>query len=63
MNNAISASRIGSGMAVGDVLHIHCQSTHPSVTARDIEALVGKQNFDITKGSHSDNLTKQVPDA
>ena len=63
VNNAISASRIGSGMAVGDVLHIHCQSTHPSVTARDIEALVGKQNFDITKGSHSDNLTKQVPDA
>ncbi len=63
VNNAISATRIGSGMAAGDILHVHCQSTHPSLTAKDLEALVGKQGFDITLGSHSDKTTKQVPDA
>ncbi len=62
VNNAISATRIGSGMAVGDVLHVHCQSTHPSITASDLEALVGKQGFDITAGGHSDKSTKQIPD-
>lgn len=63
VNNAISAVRIGSGMAVGDVLHVHCRSTHPSITAQDLEALVGKQDFDITERSHSDKDTKQVPDS
>ena len=63
VNNAVSATRIGSGLAAGDILHVHCQSTHPSVTAADLESLVGKQNFDITRGCHSEKTTELIPDA
>lgn len=62
INNAISVGRIGSGITVGDIIHVHCQSTHPHHTARELEALFGKQSFDITAKSHSDMETKQVPD-
>ncbi len=62
INNAISVSRIGSGIAAGDIIHVHCQSTHPSLTARDLEALFGKQSFDIIASGHSDKETKHIPD-
>lgn len=63
VNNAISASRIGSGMAPRDVLHIHCQTSHPDITARDLEALVGKQSFDISTHTEPRVKSNQVPDA
>ena len=63
VNNAISAARIGSGMAAGDVLHIHCQSTHAAVVAQNLEALVGKQDFDIAESVNCDNDTDQVPNS
>lgn len=63
VNNAISAARIGSGMAEGDVLHVHCRTSHPEITANDLEALFGKQSFDVASCSAPYAESKQVPDA
>ena len=63
VNNAISRARIGSGMAEGDVLHVHCQTSHPEITANSLEALVGKQTFDIIAHTESRPKSNQVPDA
>ena len=42
--SAASTSRIGSGMAEGDVLHIHYKTAHAEETAEELERLLGKQD-------------------
>ena len=47
VNNSQSSARIGLGMAPGDVLHVNFKTTHPKETANELEALLGKQDFDF----------------
>ena len=62
VNNNPSAARIGMGMTTGDVLHVHCRTTHPSITAAELEAIVGKQSFDISERAIPLPKSDEVPD-
>ncbi len=57
-----NSEQSGVGLAAGDVLHVHYQSYEPRATLEELEALVGRQAYDVRIRVHDADNTHSVPE-